>query len=176
MPKHFPDRVDPWRLVDREQVVQGKIPLASMGRLLPLLDVGEGAEEAGFRLSFGRDRERHAVIRCNIKAVLRLTCQCCLKPVSMPLEIDSRLALVQGFEEAEGLPVELEPVMLADEGLLQIRELVEDELLLAVPDVPRHSDCVLISEDHEAACAAENAQAKANPFDVLAALKDGDNR
>ncbi len=176
MPKHFPDRVDPWRLVDREQVVQGKIPLASMGRLLPLLDVSGETGEVVFCLSFGRDRDRLAVIRCEITATLDLTCQCCLEPVSMPLEIDSRLALVRGFEEAEGLPKELEPLMLADDGLLQVRELIEDELLLAVPDVPRHNDrdCVLKAEDQETVLVTEDAQAEANPFDILAVLKNGD--
>jgi len=94
----------------------------------------------------------------------------------MPLEIDSRLALVRGFEEAEGLPEELEPLMLADDGLLQVLELIEDELLLAMPDVPRHNDrdCVLKAEDQKAVLVTENAHAKANPFDILAVLKNGD--
>ncbi len=175
MPKHFPDRVDPWRLVEREQIIQGRIALVSMGRLLTLLNDRGGTEEASFRLSFYRNQERRAVIRCEISATLSLTCQRCLGLMSVPVEIDSMLALVDGLEEAERLPEELEPLMLTDEGLLQVRELLEDELLLAVPDAPKHreKDCVLKTDGFTDVPAAENAQAKANPFDILAVLKDG---
>lgn len=176
MPKHFPDRVDPWHLLDQEQVIQGKIKLASMGRLSPLLNDGGGEEEAGFSLSFHRNQGGRAVIRCEIRATLGLTCQRCLDPMSMLMEIDSRLALVQGLEEADGLPEELAPLMLADDGLLHIHELVEDELLLAVPDAPKHSeeDCVPIMDDYTEDAVTENTQAEPNPFDILAVLKNGD--
>jgi len=104
MPKRFTDRVDPWRLLDQEQVIQGRIRLASMERLSALLRDGGGKEEASFNLSFHRDQARRAVIQCEIRATLILTCQRCLEPMSMPMELDSRLALVRGMDEAEGLP------------------------------------------------------------------------
>ncbi len=173
MPKRFTDRVDPWRLLDQEQVIQGRIRLASMERLSALLRDGGGKEEASFNLSFHRDQARRAVIRCEIRATLILTCQRCLEPMSMPMELDSRLALVRGMDEAEGLPEELDPLMLAEGGLLQLRELVEDEILLAVPDAPKHSeeDCVPGQHDYMEVAATENAQAETNPFDILAVLK-----
>lgn len=172
MPKHFPDNVDPWRMLDQEQVIQSRVRLASMGRLSPLLHDKGGEDEAEFSLSFYRDQDRRTVVRCEIKVTLVLTCQRCLEPMSMPLEIDSRLALVEGFEEAERLPEELEPLMLEKDAMLHVTELVEDELLLAVPDAPKHSeeDCAPGKDD----CmdeVMENTQAEANPFDVLAVLK-----
>lgn len=173
MPKRFRDRVDPWRLLEQEQLIQGEIKLASMGRLSPLLHDSGGKQEAGFKLSFHRDRDRHAVVRCEVSATLALTCQRCLEPMNMPVVIDTRLALVQGMEEAEGLPEALNPLMLADDGLLHIRELVEDELLLAVPDAPKHSEeeCVPGEADYMEEAVAENTQAEPNPFDILAVLK-----
>ena len=176
MPKRFTDRVDPWRLLDQEQVIQGGIKLASMERLSALLHDGGGKEEASFNLSFHRDQHRRAVIQCEIRATLILTCQRCLEPMSMPMELDSRLALVQGMDEAEGLPEELDPLMLGEDGLLHISELVEDEILLAVPDAPKHSeeDCVPGKHDYMEAAVTEDAQAETNPFDILAVLKNGD--
>ena len=173
MPKHFPDRVDPWRLLDQEQVIQGKIKLASMGRLSSLLNDSGGEQEAGFSLSFHRDLDRRAVIHCEIRAMLGLTCQRCLNPMSILMEIDSRLALVQGLEEAKELPEELAPLMLAGDDLLHIHDLVEEELLLAVPDAPKHSeeDCVPIMDDYTEDAVTENTQAEPNPFDILAVLK-----
>lgn len=172
MLKHFPDSVDPWHLLDQDQVIQSKVRLASMGRLSPLLHDKGGADEAGFSLSFYRDQDGRAVVRCEIEVTLVLTCQRCLEPMSMPLEIDSRLALVEGIEEAERLPEELEPLMLEKDAVLHIAELVEDELLLAVPDAPKHSeeDCVP-GKDYYMDEVMENTQAEANPFDVLAVLK-----
>lgn len=174
MPKRFTDRVDPWRLLDQEQVIQGGIQLASMERLSTLLHDGGGEEEASFDLSFHREQNRRAIIQCEVRVTLTLTCQRCLEPMSMPMELDSRLALVQGLDEAEGLPEELDPLMLAEGSMLHIRELVEDEILLAVPDAPKHSEenCAPGKYDFMEDTAMENAQTETNPFDILAVLKE----
>ena len=173
MPKHFPDSVDPWHLLDREQVIQSEVKLASLSRLSSLLHDNGGEEKAGFSLSFHRDQDRRAVVHCEIKTTLVLTCQRCLEPLNMPLEIDSRLALVEGIEEAERLPEELEPLMLEEGAALHIAELVEDELLLAIPDAPRHSeeDCAPGQDEYLDKVMEHTQAAEANPFDVLAVLK-----
>ena len=173
MPKHFPDSVDPWHLLDREQVIQGELKLAALSRLSSLLHDNGGEERAGFSLSFHRDQDRRAVVHCEIKATLVLTCQRCLEPMSMPLEIDSRLALVNGIEEAERLPEDLEPLMLEEDAALHIAELVEDELLLAIPDAPRHieADCAQGQDECLDEVMEHTQVAEANPFDVLAVLK-----
>ncbi len=176
MREHFPDSVDPWVMVEREQVIQGQIPLASMNRLLALSEGRGGAGVANFNLSFHRDASRRAVVRCEIEAELNLTCQRCLEPMKMPLIIDSRLGLVQGMDESAKLPEELDPLMVTEDTSLNIRELVEDEILLAIPDVPRHSeeDCQLDLGNFTDSPELEDANKGSNPFDILAVLKDGD--
>jgi uncharacterized protein len=60
------------------------------------------------------------------------------------------MAVVEGLDEARRLPEEIEPVLI-DDGRLRPLELVEDEILLALPQVPMHGadDCAvrLVSAD-----------------------------
>lgn len=97
-----------------------------------------------------------------------LTCQRCLEPVSEHLMVDRWLRFVHGGEEAAAaLDAELEDDVLALRPRLDARELVEDELLLALPLVPRHAVCP------QALPAREDVAAPATqrPFAALGALK-----
>lgn len=118
-----------------------------------------------------------------------LPCQRCLQPMAWPLQVERRLRFVRTEAEAEALDAELEDDVLSLARALDLRELVEDELLLDLPLVPRHeggcpqplplSDALAVPEglDPEAlADAANDGGEKPNPFAVLAQLrtrKDG---
>ncbi|HEV2321072.1 MAG TPA: YceD family protein, partial [Gammaproteobacteria bacterium] len=73
------------------------------------------------------------------------------------------------------LPPEYEPLPSGD-GRVAIAELVADELLLALPLVPKHGDGEVCEVDqavavHETPAAAE--ESRKNPFAELAKLKRG---
>jgi len=92
----------------------------------------------------------------------------------MPLVVDAafQLSPVSGPEEAERLPVEYEPLLL-DERLLHPMDLIEDELILAIPPAPRHAaaDCGVDMADYRQEPALEAPQREENPFAALRALK-----
>jgi uncharacterized protein len=96
-----------------------------------------------------------------------LSCQRCLQPVAETLQIDRRFRFVEGEEEAERLDEELEDDVLAAGRSFDLLELLEDELILALPLVPRHAECPqplpLAPEAPE--------EAPPNPFAALAALR-----
>lgn len=101
-----------------------------------------------------------------------LTCQRCLQPFPVPLEIDRRLRFVRGEAQAEALDAEIEDDVLALSKSLDLRELLEDELLLALPIVPRHGVCpqplpVPLGE----APAPDDEPVRENPFAALQRLK-----
>lgn len=107
-----------------------------------------------------------------------LTCQRCLQPMVMPLALDQRLRFVQGESQAEALDAESEDDVLALARWMDLRELVEDELLLALPLVPRHETCpqplpVPVGLESDAGPAPEEGFEKPNPFAALRALKTG---
>ena len=91
---------------------------------------------------------------------------------------DKRVRFVRGEAQAEALDNEIEDDVLALPRALDLRELVEDELLLALPIVPRHDgDCPqplpVPSDDLPAASADEPDGGRPNPFAVLQSLKTG---
>lgn len=103
------------------------------------------------------------------------TCQRCLQPFERPLAVDARVRFVRDEAQAEVLDAELEEDVLALPRWLDLRELVEDELLLALPLVPRHERCPRPLPLPAADLPGEAAEAeqRPNPFAVLRALKDG---
>lgn len=70
-----------------------------------------------------------------------LQCQRCLQPYQVSLSPNNRFRFVRDEAEAEALDAELEEDVLALSQYIDLRHLVEDELLLALPLVPRHALC-----------------------------------
>ena len=90
----------------------------------------------------------------------------------VPLHAERRVFFVQGEDAAEALDAESEDDVLALTPALDLADLIEDELLLALPLVPRHERCPeplapAFVEDDAAADPADH------PFAALAALKRG---
>lgn len=108
----------------------------------------------------------HASARTHVK----LECQRCLKPVTEALEAERSFLFVQGEDAAAELDADSEDDVLALTRALDARELIEDELLLSLPIVPRHDVC----PDPLPVAADDLPEAEApHPFAALAALKKG---
>jgi uncharacterized protein len=171
MSKRFPDRLDPWRFADLGKELSGEMPVGAFLRLRDCLMQADG--EVLFDLSFCRDEQRHARLDGSVRTELTLECQRCLGAMKFPVERRFSVVFVQGLNEAERLPDDLDPC-LVEEGVVDFRELIEDELLLALPQVPMHDAdvCQLPDEfvsDEEAQVSEPEQQE--NPFAVLSALK-----
>jgi uncharacterized protein len=99
-----------------------------------------------------------------------LTCQRCLAPMRVSLDVDTQIRFVRGEAEAEALDAECEFDVLALTPTINLRQLLEDELLLALPLVPRHDICPapLAAGSAQSIPATRSAE---NPFAVLADLR-----
>jgi uncharacterized protein len=105
-----------------------------------------------------------------VHATVRLECQRCLQPVAVPLSLKPAFRFVQGEDAAARLDAESEDDVLELTPSLDLRELVEDELLLALPIVPRHEQCPnVLPMSHD----AETPETSPGPFAALEALKRG---
>ena len=100
-----------------------------------------------------------------------MACQRCLAPVSTPASVDRWIRFVTGEAQAEALDAESEDDVLALPRWLDLAELVEDELLLALPIVPRHETCPAPLPMPAQPVEDEEGEARPNPFAVLAQLK-----
>ena len=113
-----------------------------------------------------------AWLHLEARAVVPLTCQRCLGPVEMPLSVDRWFRFVADEATAAAEDDECEEDLLALEPRPRLYEVLEDELLMALPVVPRHDECpepvplASSDDDFEAACAE-----KPNPFAALASLR-----
>lgn len=114
-------------------------------------------------------------LHLKVRASFPMECQRCLTPVDIPLEVDRAFRFVADEATAEALDDESEEDLLALSREFDLRELIEDELLMALPVVPKHDECPtavpLASSDDDF---EEASAVKPNPFAALAGLrKDG---
>jgi uncharacterized protein len=89
----------------------------------------------------------------------------------MPVQIVQRLGLIRDEADEAALPPGYEPLLMPEDGMLRPSEMVEDELILAVPVVPVAPGSEAVERDWPVP-AAESEQA--SPFAALAALKKRD--
>jgi uncharacterized protein len=173
MSETLPVFLEPWRFSDLTKQFSGEAGLAELPRLGEAVIRLEG--EARYALRFYRDERRRIRVAGQVSAVAVLVCQRCLGEVACPLSGEISLAVVEGLAEVEHLPEDVEPLLLEPGERRPSLELVEDELLLALPQIPRHDDgdCAGEAEAYqsdEAEAEPEGSQ-RDNPFAVLAGLK-----
>lgn len=166
MSAQVPEVVDAWRMVAAGRVFEGRLPLSGMSRLRDALLDGEG--EAEFSLGFGRDALQVPYAELWVEAALPLLCQRTLQRFLHPVRIEQRLGLIRDEADEAALPPGYEALLLAGDGELRPAELVEDELILAVPLVPVAPDSESVERDWPVPADEEK---RANPFSALAALK-----
>lgn len=105
-------------------------------------------------------------------AQVPLTCQRCLEQVDEHLAIDRWFRFVADDAQAEREDEESEEDVLALDPAFDLKALVEDELLMALPLVPRHEVCPsAVKMQAEDADFSEAQAEKPNPFAALAKLK-----
>ncbi|MGH8227891.1 MAG: YceD family protein [Steroidobacteraceae bacterium] len=111
------------------------IALREFPRLRPPLVSAVGPIEG--RIRFDRDRGV-PIADVEVRARVVLICQRCLAPLECPIESRAKVALVSDAAEGSRMPGELETI-LAQDRRISMRDLLEEELLLALPAVPLHA-------------------------------------
>jgi uncharacterized protein len=161
----LPAVVDVWRMVSASRVFEGTLPLKAFPRLLGSLVDAEG--ECRYRLEFGQDAGKQAFVEVQAEASLPLQCQRSLERYLQPVRVMQQLGLITSEAQESALSEAMEPLLVPEGGELRPADLIEDELILALPVVPidpasRLPDDVWQREDDDTP----------NPFDVLRTLKD----
>jgi len=126
------------------------------------------------------------------QAELAWECQRCLHPVTETIEISRSIRFAKDEAAAAALDADSDDDVLALARQFDLLELIEDELIMAQPIVPRHEVCptdvtTLMHNDAETpvpgstaapaedadGASATTASGRPNPFAVLASLKKG---
>ncbi|MDF1629555.1 MAG: YceD family protein [Alcanivoracaceae bacterium] len=167
----LPSFLEPRKLADQEAEIKGQTTVARLPRLAEFRHSQDEIVEVALR--FGRDEERRQQVTGTVKTRLQLTCQRCLELVQTAVQANVALVMVYDEEQIKALPEHLDPWLVTDERIT-LSELLEEELLLALPLVAMHEQCpVVLHKSAEPAAAVESK--RDNPFAVLAQLKSRDD-
>lgn len=167
MPVNVPEMLDVWRMVAARRGFEGTFPLSALERVRDLLIDTQG--EVSFSLQFDSDPLlKLAYVELRIDAELPLECQRSLQRFLFPVHIVQRLGLIRDEADEAALPAEYEALLAPEDGMLRALDLVEDELVLAVPAIPTDPRSDAVDRDWPI---PEEELAKASPFAGLGSLK-----
>lgn len=145
------------RLIDETRGLGGETPVSYSVRGTVLQDAA-GQDEPWLHLA--------------AQATLALVCQRCLSAVDVPVSFERDFRFVATEELATVEDEESEEDVLVLSKTFNLLELMEDELLMAMPPVPMHEECPQpVKLQALDADFVEPAAEKPNPFAVLQQLK-----
>lgn len=131
----LPVQISASRALARDERYAGPVDTAALDRLSELSPQDLSAE-----LRIWTDTARRRRIEGRVAGVLQLECRVCSERFSWSLDAPVRLALAMSEEEEERLMADGEPLLVRDDSLM-LHEIVEDEVLLALPMMPRCPAC-----------------------------------
>lgn len=137
MSLEYPDFIDPQKAAEGHRSFSGTIALSRMERLKPFLASDDGL--VSFSAEFDRDSLVGVRIQVGVEATLWLLCQRSLEPYQEVIERTSLLGVIDDISKESLLPEGYEGI-LAEHGKVSFLTMVEDELILALPQVPRNPD------------------------------------
>jgi uncharacterized protein len=155
-------------MVQARRVFQGRLPLAGFKRLRDSLAAPGG--EVTYELEFGKDDIGVAHLRVRADATLPLTCQRTLEVFGLPVHVDAKLGLIASEADEAALPSDYEPLLTAD-GQINLAEVIEDELILALPVVPLSPGAEDASRVWGDTDETQDDEAEENPFAALKKMK-----
>lgn len=169
MSRNYPDRVRPDKVAAAKRTFAGTMPVKGLNRLADLLAEPREDQALSFEIAFDLDDQGNKVAEVFVTGTLPLICQRTMKPFDYFIESRSKIGIVQDESVAEQLPEDYEPLVCpADE--LALKDLVEEEVLLALPLVPVAPGSVPAIDTE--VLVTEHRQAPTHrPFEVLGGLK-----
>jgi uncharacterized protein len=156
--------IDGFEFASAGASLRGALPIRDFPRLNDMLARHEG--EVAYEIEGLRDERGRPGLRLKVRARLELRCQRCLEGLPFEVQADEVLVLAGTQAEIDAEPTDVhaaDRVVAAKE--MPVRELVEDELILALPYAPRHAEC--------SARASTGAAEKVLPFAGLRGLMRG---
>jgi uncharacterized protein len=171
--------IDPRRFAREQASVSGSVAAGTFGRLADVLCDMTGQNQHGgpdqqgnmihYRITGFVTPKEQSALRIELSGELGVRCQRCLDRLDFTLTVERESVLVAGTDEFESSADEPESVdIIPAVNRMDLRELVEEEILLALPLAPRHpaGECEV-----SAAGQAPGAQNDASAFAALARLK-----
>ena len=167
----LPEYADARKIFLQDQELSGRVSLADLSKLDGILSSDKGSLIANLR--FFQNKSGQRIIAGNLKAEIEVLCQRCLQPLDLVVEDDINLVLVETEEKAKGLE-ELYDPWICETHKINLADLAEEQLLLALPIVCLHSDLNCLEKlDYDLQIGLESSDpGPQSPFRELESLKE----
>lgn len=174
MHQKLPIEIDPFRLAKSGLILEGELPLKTMRRLSEMLHDDGGSVHV--KMSFDVDKVLGTpYVNGEFITSLPLVCERCSEPMQYEVNIQCSLAMVSNERKIESLAEQYEPWVIDNDDPIILSSIIEDELILAIPLIPKHEHSCLPAEAWFAGEEIEeDVERKSSPFAVLSALKSKD--
>lgn len=129
--------------VNAEAVFSGRIKAENLPRIHTA--VSSLCDSFEVVLAFMKSETNKACVEVKVKGLIGLECQRCLQPVDFFVDTDSTLVFVPHDEEAKSILKNAEPWVVSDDQL-NVHDMVEEEILLALPIIAMHEQCEMYSD------------------------------
>ncbi len=189
MRERIPQRIDYHRYTEQGVILDGVMSLAESGKDLTRLNsaIIKNTGDISYYLAFDTDILGNRFVSGRVNARVVLQCQRCMDNYTLDLSSDISIAFVQNdAEQKQAEASNYDVFWLAKKELFDPKVLIEDELLLVLPQIPMHpeseigKDCdvrVNFLDDDTMRQDAANSNNKNseqnddNPFAILKQLK-----
>jgi uncharacterized protein len=140
------------------------------------VDPGDGFHwEVSTHFADSPGSDPRQILQLGLKGRLHLVCQRCLQDFPLPLDEERQFVLVASEAEADAYPIEddqQEPLVASQH--FDLLELIEDEILLSLPLIPKHPEDACephASSFGEAGMDTDELEKPENPFNILKNMK-----
>lgn len=161
--------LDVEELASRRAILAGVVEAESMPRLLEVVAALPGA--IAYRIEFTRDVSGRPKVSGHVEGVLPLVCQRCLDGLDWSFDVRFESVMVEGGQEDTG---RLDAVTCSG-GRIELDSMIEDEILLALPNAPAHPRGSCEAPSFRAA-REQPPSRRPNPFSALRALQSSHGR
>ncbi len=162
--KQLPEKIALDKAIHGQRCYQGSVAIDKMSRLLDVLAGSDGAVD--FSIQFNRAARILGKAEISVKTDLPLICSVTGKEFLFHVDINSTVGFIDDLAYEEFIGDDMEASWVED-GFVKPLEIIEDELIIAVPDAP-FDENLPSKVEQEAVIATDK---KPNPFDVLKSLK-----
>ncbi len=166
----LPKTLDPAKAALQRSDYKGVVAGKDLVRVAASVDAID--EYASIEVKFDTDAQGLHFFTGHLKTSVQLICQRCDEPFNLPVDVTFSFAPVRSEEHVDEIPDIYEPVQVNDHGEIDLLQIIEDEIILALPLVAMHDeqDCKRQSGKMSFG-KVEPAEERPNPFAVLKELK-----
>ena len=137
MYQQLPKKIDPFRYAQNGSKLVGKLQASNMSRLSSALNDKE--DIVSVDMLFDVDEEGTPYLSGKFTSPLTLICERCMNKMLLTVKTECLLALIRNEHKIESIAEQYEPWIINGNKLVELSSIVEDELILALPLVPRHN-------------------------------------